>query len=326
MKTKGLNLIIDGNYILNRVVFILKKTGSIYGELEDSYINYVNNHIASYPFDNMYLVSDNKGSWRKDIYAEYKANRKDKDPEVDWEFVFNTYNLIKEKLSEKMNVLDTPKIEGDDWIRYIIEQSNNKGYSCLTLSSDQDLNQMLRFDIVKGYMNMQYRDDINPKLYIPQNYGIYMGELENAENDLFTPSESHEIYRFIQSIMNKTIVDEVDPEKLVFVKLISGDSGDNIKSVISVPQKKDPTKTSGIGTKGAENIFTLYKDSYNEPIDFSSDVFIKNVIPFIIDNKKMWHEKETYTEMITEKLQLNKRLVILDDQYLPDNIKNNLKF
>lgn len=326
MKTNGLNLVIDGNYILNRVVFTLKKSGTIYGDLEDAFTNYVNMHYNSYPFDKAYLVSDNKGSWRKEIYSEYKANRKDKDPDVDWEFVFNTYNKIKDDLSSKFIVLDSPKIEGDDWIRYVVEQSNKKHYSVLTLSSDQDLNQLLRFDIHQGYINMQYRDDINPKLYTPQNYGLFLSELESGSDDLFDLNSNSDISKYIKSLMNKTIVDEIDPEKLVFVKLISGDSGDNIKSVISVPQNKDPTKSSGIGGKGAENIYELFKSNYTDAIDFKSDDFIERVTPFIIDNKKMWQEKDHYTSMIKEKLELNKRLVILDDEYLPEHIKNNLKY
>ena len=44
------------------------------------------------------MVSDSKSSWRKRIYADYKAGRKEKrdaQEDIDWDFVFNTYNKFK---------------------------------------------------------------------------------------------------------------------------------------------------------------------------------------------------------------------------------------
>jgi 5'-3' exonuclease len=55
-----LNCIIDGNYILSRLVFTLHKNNLLYGALTQSLENTVTNYKKLYPFTNVYLVSDSK--------------------------------------------------------------------------------------------------------------------------------------------------------------------------------------------------------------------------------------------------------------------------
>ena len=72
----NLNLIVDGNYMLYRSVFILHRLRTLYGDLETLLLSDYNNITNSYPFSLIYFVSDSKKSWRKIIYSEYKGKRK----------------------------------------------------------------------------------------------------------------------------------------------------------------------------------------------------------------------------------------------------------
>ena len=79
-----LNIIIDGNYILSRLVFTLHKNNLLYGALYTALENTISNYKKWYPFTNVYIVSDSKEkSWRKSINSKYKSHRK-KDSEIDW--------------------------------------------------------------------------------------------------------------------------------------------------------------------------------------------------------------------------------------------------
>jgi 5'-3' exonuclease len=87
----GVDLIIDGNYILSKLVFTLHKHNLLFGGLHKALENNITGYRKWYPFANVYLVSDSKEkSWRKKLIEEYKGTRK-KDTDIDWNFVYIPY-------------------------------------------------------------------------------------------------------------------------------------------------------------------------------------------------------------------------------------------
>ena len=70
-----INIVIDGNFLLYKDVFVLKKLRSI-KDLSILLVNDFNKLTKSFAFDNIYFVSDSvHGNWRKQIYQEYKGER-----------------------------------------------------------------------------------------------------------------------------------------------------------------------------------------------------------------------------------------------------------
>jgi 5'-3' exonuclease len=115
------DLIIDGNFILSKLVFTLNKNNILYGSLHQALDNAITNYRRWHPFANVYLVSDSKEkSWRKKLIGEYKSHRK-KDSDIDWQFVYQAYSEFKEGLVG-IKVMEAPHIEGDDWISYICNE------------------------------------------------------------------------------------------------------------------------------------------------------------------------------------------------------------
>jgi 5'-3' exonuclease len=112
----GVDLIIDGNFILSKLVFTLHKHNLLFGGLHKALEHNITGYRKWYPFANVFLVSDSKEkSWRKKIITEYKGTRK-KDTDIDWNFVYTAYGEFKEEVKSTMKVLEAPHIEGDDWI------------------------------------------------------------------------------------------------------------------------------------------------------------------------------------------------------------------
>ena len=111
----NLSLIVDGNYFLYRAVFILHRLKTLYGDLETLLLHDYNNLSNAFPFTKIYFVSDSKKSWRKSLYPEYKGKRK-KDLDIDWEFVFETFEKFKDSIKGRHNCLlyQIDPFEGDE--------------------------------------------------------------------------------------------------------------------------------------------------------------------------------------------------------------------
>ena len=125
------NLIIDGNFILSKLVFTLHKYNELYGNLHRSLEMTISNYRKMYPFANVYLVSDSREkSWRKQYLDKYKGTRK-KDSDIDWIFVYTAYEEFKKSVSHNTKVLEAPTVEGDDFISYLVDKSNSDGISSL---------------------------------------------------------------------------------------------------------------------------------------------------------------------------------------------------
>jgi 5'-3' exonuclease len=323
---KGIDLIIDTNYILYRSVYSLVAIDSLFGDLENVLETTFKNYLSKYHFNKIYMVSDSKSSWRKRIYPEYKANRKelrDKQVEIDWEFVFKTYDTFKSKLKNNRIVsIEAPNIEGDDWIRYIVNRSNGEGYSTLYVASDKDLNQLLDFRIEPAWMNIQWYDNFkNGKIYLPKGYEILLSELED-DMDLFSTNENSDFKQLLQDLMDKNKVEVIDKEQSLFIKIISGDTGDNIDSVLKTPTLTNPEKFMGIGEAGALKIWNDFKTFYPYEIRFEKDEWLADVLPLILRHKKV--DKEKYGETVESNLKLNRSLIHLHENYLPQDIKDSI--
>ncbi len=229
-----LNCIIDGNYILSRLTFTLHKNNLLYGALLQSLENTISNYKKMYPFANFYLVSDSKEkSWRKKLNSNYKANRK-KDSDIDWNFVYTTYEEFKQKIkSTGVKILESPTIEGDDWISFVIHNTNDDGQSNFIVSNDHDIKQLLGFDLEREWINFMSNEMYNQeKIFLPKNYQVFINRISSKQNDdIFNLNDNGEFLRLMNRFITKYQLVEINNLQSLFVKIISGDISDNIQSV-----------------------------------------------------------------------------------------------
>lgn len=320
------NLIIDGNYMLYRNIFSLHKTKTLFGDLLLSLEMSINSHLKKYPFENIYLVSDTRtASWRKSIYSAYKEQRK-KDEDIDWEFCFNTYDQFKEELKEnnkRVKVLQSEGLEGDDFIHFLTKRANRKGESNIIIASDGDITQLLDYRLNPTWINIQLKDDAyRPKMYLPQGYKLFLRELKNAEQDLFNLNDNDLFLSYYNTLNERCPVEEIDSEHKLFIKIISGDVGDNIKSVLITEQKSGIKR--GIGDAGANKIWENFKTHYPNSIVFSEDKWIENLISFIADYKKVELSKDM-EDTIRKNVHFNRQLVHFDIKHYPKEILEKVK-
>jgi 5'-3' exonuclease len=280
-----INLIIDGNYILNKSVFTLHKYKALFGELHESLEKTVKGFKSLYFFDNIFFVSDSGTSWRKNIYTDYKANRSKSD-DIDWDFVYTAYREFKEELPPNVTLLEAPQIEGDDWIARIVLESNKKGYANLIISNDHDIKQLLKFSLSPLYMNLMSNEMFNrEKVFLPNNYEIFMQKLhqESNNNDLFNLSKDAETLNFLNKFTERREKHIVDDKESLITKVISGDKSDNIKSVFQKATKSG--KMRGVGEAGAKKIYKKYFEEFGE-MDLDDNDLFENIADLVVENKK----------------------------------------
>lgn len=320
------NLIIDSSYLLYKNVFILKKFNRVKQDLFEVLKNDLSKITNSYPFNNVYFVSDSKYStWRKMLYKDYKV--REKDESIDWEFVFKVFDDFKDfvRTIKNIKLLELGGIEGDDFIAHIVRESNKNGYSNLIVASDRDLNQLIKFDLNKKFINIQWNYKLSDeRLYLPENYQLILNEIYNNYNhDIFELDDSLEFVNFVYDLISKNKVKTVVDEEFIFCKIIQGDISDNIPSVVYVKDGKIDKDGRGIGKDGALTIYKLYKEIYPEPINIDSDDFAEKLSDVIIYHKKI--KDANAKEIIKQNILFNKKMLILDPKYMPDNVFESMK-
>jgi 5'-3' exonuclease len=310
------DLIIDGNYLLSRMVFTLHKNNLLFGALNKSLETAVNNYRKWYPFVNIYIVSDSKEkSWRKKINTNYKSNRK-KDTDIDWTFVYSAYNEFKSDQKTKgIKVLEAPHIEGDDWISFVIEKSNQSGRSTITVSNDYDIKQLLTYSINPLHINIMSNEmQSKQKVFLPKNYQMFLSGIDKeSSDDIFNLNNNHDFVRLLKDFIKRYEINEVSHVESLLIKLISGDTSDNISSCWS--QVKNGKKR-GIAEKGAKSIFNEYLIHFGEP-SISDPDLTENIADLICEKKKL--PKSTISD-IKENIEENMKLISLDTNNIPKEI------
>lgn len=312
-----MNLIIDGNYILSKLVFTLHKHNLLYGGLHKALEHNLNTYRKWFPFTNVYLVSDSKEkSWRKGVLDTYKGTRK-KDSDIDWEFVYTAYDEFKNSVKDLVKVMEAPKVEGDDFISFLVEMSNKEGLSTLIVSNDYDIKQMVNYDLDPLVINIMTNEMYNKeKLFLPKNYQLFLNKLSKLPNDdIFNLNDNNELLLLIQGFINKYEVHEIVSTEALVLKIISGDKSDNITSIWNVTKNG---KTRGIGDVTAKKIYNRYLTEFGD-VDINDVDLHDNIADLICEEKKL---SKSNIPTIVENISFNRRLIELKTGNLPEEIVN----
>jgi 5'-3' exonuclease len=111
-------------------------------------------------YGEMVICCDDKNNWRKEVFPEYKANRrKNRENDItDWKTLFELLHEMREDLNKYFpyKVMHIDSAEADDIIGVLVEE--RQGMECsptLILSSDKDFIQLQKFDKVKQWSPLQ---------------------------------------------------------------------------------------------------------------------------------------------------------------------------
>ena len=269
-------------------------------------------------------------SWRKDLLLqrEYKGNRKRMQDDIDKKG-FDTViaNFTETLRSMGVKVSQAERSEGDDLIYAWSEHLFEEGKSSLILSTDRDLNQLVK--CVNDVHIIQY-GPLNNKLWVSEASNKIIEKLnekhditqENLFEEIFVVSiENDPFIRFVET----TTVEVVDPEKVRFAKIVGGDTSDNIYPVY-YREATETTRAKGIGEKTVEKIYNQFKEKLGCEFDYhiyNEEDAVKLLCNVIYDVAKINDENFT-RRMLFENIKTNTSLVSLTNESIPEDVLDNM--
>lgn len=323
-------ILIDGNWLMMSRLFAVKEYFKIENDnsekekgtkeleiLMSKSINIIINKLEGI-VDNIILVRDG-GSWRKYIASpsfieeEYKGNRV-KSAELDWTYIYKSLDYLAESSSKQnITVCKAKNIEGDDWIYHWSRKLNKMGINCIIWSSDADLKQLVQVNnfAFTAWLNESQKGGL-PGLILHK-------DLDNTSIDLadiFMQPENRN--STLDNLCAKVkAVTYIDPSYIIEEKIICGDKGDNIKSLIR--QEKN-----GRTQKISKNDWLKIKSELN--IASLDDFFNKKheIVTKLSSLSKFKANKLTHSARALEMFDFNKELVWLNETVIPEKILSEM--
>ena len=108
-------------------------------------------------YGQMVIACDGGGTWRREMYPQYKANRKKSREEggLDWKEFFRILDTVREEVKSNLpyKTVHIQGVEADDVIATLVESTQEFGQHepVMIISSDKDFVQLHRYANVKQY-------------------------------------------------------------------------------------------------------------------------------------------------------------------------------
>lgn len=128
-------------------------------------------------YGELVICNDTGNYWRKEIFPQYKANRKrsQENSEFDWNLIFAILNKIKSEIRENFpyKFISIPRCEADDIIAVLSKELSTRE-SVLIVSGDKDFVQLFKFPGVSQYSPVlkKFITEADPEGYL-RNKIIY---------------------------------------------------------------------------------------------------------------------------------------------------------
>ena len=127
-------------------------------------------------YGKMVICADG-GSWRKDYFPQYKANRKKgrEEDTKDWDSIFQTFTKIRNEIAENLpfDVVHEYGVEADDIIATIVQETQEFGKHepVMIISADKDFIQLQKYSNVKQYspLTRKLLEDKDPVRYLQEH-------------------------------------------------------------------------------------------------------------------------------------------------------------
>lgn len=248
------------------------------------------------------ICADGKGTWRKDIYPQYKANRierlQDKTPdeiqkEQELKDIFEKDFIPFLKESTNISFLDYPKAEADDLIaRFIALHPND---NVIIVSTDNDFVQLVNQNVII-YNTMDDRIITESCIFtaddkhLPMKFTLKDGKISVSRTDMLWKEG------------DKLVPMDDWIEYALFTKCIRGDKSDNIFSAYPGIREKSTKKTVGILDAFADR----KERGYNWQTFMNST----------------WEDPLGNKHIVKESYEFNKK--IIDLREIPDDLRSNI--
>ena len=169
------------------------------GELEEDMVRHmILNSVRMYrtmfneDYGEIVLAYDSRAYWRKEIFPQYKSNRRKnrEEDDKDWDSIFDVLNNIKEEIKEFLpyKVVEVYGAEADDVIATLCKHYQNE--KVMIVSGDKDFIQLQKYDNVKQYSPITKKlvDGIAPKVYIKEH--VLKGDKSDGVPNVLSPDHT----------------------------------------------------------------------------------------------------------------------------------------
>jgi len=198
MRIGKIMIIIDMNQItLASVMMNFHMTKS--EELEEDMIRHmILNSIRMYrtmfkeEYGEVVLTYDSRHYWRREIFPQYKQNRKKgrENDSKDWNKIFGLLNAIKSEFKEILpyKYVEVYGAEADDVIGILCKEYQNQ--KIMIVSGDKDFIQLQKYKNVKQYSPIlkKYVNGHNPDTYIKEH--ILKGDSSDGVPNVLSPDHT----------------------------------------------------------------------------------------------------------------------------------------
>lgn len=331
-----LNLIIDGNFHFHKSLYASTSysKGRLLGTQKDKdvYMRKLAMDLAfglrMFPAPDRVVFTMDDYSWRKSVEIEentgYKANRERDESAVDWA-AFNEINKDFFKIVEEKGFIASTLsgCEGDDLMYFWANKFYENGEDVIIYSGDGDIPQLTKFN-ENNFICVFNIKSTERKIIGAPGFGEWLIHQNNKPIDAidafmgsdFLPST----HAAVQAVINNSKLVEIEPEDILFDKIVCGDGGDNIPPMITwkTVQKTGKTITNKISNAKAVLIKNAIINKYGV-VDVSN---LSKYAEIFKDEIAKLYKKDFDLELIKRRLDRNTILVILGPDTIPLNIQN----
>jgi len=190
-------IIIDMNQI--SVASLMMHLHMNKGELEEDMVRHmILNSVRMYrtmfneDYGEIVLAYDSRAYWRKEIFPQYKSNRRKnrEEDDKDWDSIFDVLNNIKEEIKEFLpyKVVEVYGAEADDVIATLCKHYQSE--KVMIVSGDKDFIQLQKYDNVKQYSPITKKlvDGVDPKVYIKEH--VLKGDKSDGVPNVLSPDHT----------------------------------------------------------------------------------------------------------------------------------------
>jgi 5'-3' exonuclease len=323
-----MNLIFDGNYLFYKTLFIFgsySKGSRVLSTKIDQemFIRKIATDMshAIRPFGNpnKIVFTIDSRSWRKDVEIEeggYKSNRERDESAIDWDSFYKCMNEFADILRRKGFIVSREeRAEGDDLMYLWADKFYNEGQDSVIITGDKDLTQCIKFN-GSNFIVVYNPNSKSRKIVAPKGFSSW---LKTEEYDLFDASTfMNRSKDLIAEAISSISVEEIDPDYLIFEKVITGDAGDAVPPVWTWENKG---KTYRVTPSKAARMYEIV----NMTLPIIDVIELPNRAQEIANAINATCKQVAPTDALKSRLERNLKLVYLDTRIIPSDIQAAFK-
>ena len=287
---------------------------------------YTLNHL---PIDGPVILVKDSRSWRKDLEVErakYKGSRI-KDSKVDWGSFFDLIEEFGEFLQLNGYIYSKASgAEGDDLLWYWEKKLREAGSNVVIYTGDKDMHQLVSSTADKWTICWNSNSK-NNKIVAAKGWEANYLNAEEEVSIFDVSFDTESPKDRMKKLLGSTVLEEVDPHKLIFEKILTGDDKDDVPSVWAY--EKTPGKLFKLTASKAVAIYNHFKASGwgdKNIADIWDSVEFRQWISGFILRSMNSIDNASNRELAIKNYDENAKLVWLSEKVIPVQVIENMGF